>query len=77
MSSSFKGLMVILDKDYDQDEKKKFITAIKMMKGVLDVQIIETEVCNDYIIRNRTISTVTTEVNKILFQIKNGDINLG
>ena len=77
MSSSVKGLMVILDKDYDQDEKEKFVTAIKLMKGVVDVQIIETEVFNDSIIRSRTMSTVLTEVNKVLFKIKNGDIKLG
>jgi len=77
MSSSVKGLMVILDKDYDQDEKEKFIAAIKMMKGVLDVQPIESEIFNDSIIRSRTISTVTNEVNKVLFKIKNGEIKLG
>lgn len=77
MSSSVKGLMVILDKDYDQDQKEKFITAIKMIKGVLDVQIIENEIFNDSIIRCRTMATVTTEVNKVLFKIKNGDIKLG
>lgn len=77
MSSSVKGLMVILDKDYDQDEKEKFVTAIKMIKGVLDVQIIENEIFNDSIIRRRTMATVLTEVNKVLFKIKNGDIKLG
>lgn len=77
MSKTVKGLMVILDKDYDQEEKEKFITAIKMIQGVLDVESIETEIFNDTIIRNRTIATVTNELNKLLFKIKIGDIKLG
>lgn len=77
MSKSVKGLVVILDKDYDQEEKEKFVTAIKMIKGVTDVQIIENEIFNDSIIRRRTMSTVLTEVNKVLFKIKNGEIKLG
>lgn len=77
MSETVKGLMVILDKNYNQAEKEKFIIAIKMIKGVLDVQAIETEIFNDSIIRRRTLITVTTEINKVLSKIKNGDITLG
>lgn len=77
MSESFKGLMVILDEDHSKGEKGKIIDAIKMMKGVLDVQPIETEIFNDAIIRSRTISTVATELNKVLYKIQHGEIKLG
>lgn len=76
MSETFKGLMVILDEDQKNGERKKFIDAIKMMKGVLDVQPIETEVYNDSIIRSRTMATVKQQINIVLGKIKRGDIKL-
>ncbi len=71
MSNSFKGLMVILDEDHKNGDRKKFIEAIKMMKGVSDVLPIDTEGLHDILIVKRTLATVTTEINKILKKIGN------
>jgi hypothetical protein len=76
MSETFKGLMVILDVDQKNGERKKFIDAIKMMKGVLDVQPISTDTFSDILIKQRTMATVKKELNKVLVKIQHGDIKL-
>lgn len=38
MTDRYVGLTVALDKDYREDDAEKIIEAIKMVKGVLDVQ---------------------------------------
>lgn len=76
MSETFKGLMVILDEDQKNGERKKFIDAIKMMKGVLDVQPISTDTFSDILIKQRTMATVKKELNKVLVKIQHGDIKL-
>lgn len=75
-SETFKGLMVILDEDHQNGEKEKFIDAIKMMKGVLDVQPIETEDFSDVLIKSRTMMTVSKEINKVIRKISKGEIKL-
>jgi len=38
MTDRLKGLTVVLDKDYREDDAEAIINAIKMVKGVQDVQ---------------------------------------
>lgn len=74
--AKLKGLIVTLDEDYPEESYTFFENAIKMMKGVADVQPVPTEGMSDILIRNRTILTVRKAVAEVLTQILDGKIKL-
>ena len=64
MTDKYKGLVVTLDKDYRDDDAESIITAIKMIKGVLEVVPAVANHADDCIIRER----VAKELEKKLFK---------
>jgi len=65
MTDKYKGLVVTLDKDYRDDDAESIITAIKMIKGVLEVVPAVANHADDCIIRER----VAKELEKKLFKV--------
>lgn len=76
MSNSFKGLIVILEEDHENGDREKFISSIKMIKGVSDVQPIETEGFTDILIKRRTLAAVKKAFNEAIIKINNGKLEL-
>ena len=65
MTDKYKGLIVTLDKDYREDEIDSIVTAIKMVKGVLEVTPSGARRVDDYI----TMERVAKELEKKIFKV--------
>ena len=76
MSDTFKGLMVILDEDHKNGDRIKFISAIRMMKGVSDVHPIDTEGFHDILIKKRTLATIQKAFNELILKMNIGQTKL-
>ena len=76
MSDSFKGLMVILEEDHENGDREKFVAAIKMMKGVSDVQPIDSDGYHDILIKRRTLTTVKKAIDEVITNISEGKVKL-
>lgn len=57
MGDTLKGAYIVFDQDYHVDDAEKIIEAIKMIKGVVDVQPNITNV-NDWMNRRRIESEI-------------------
>ena len=62
MTDKYKGLVVTLDKDYRDDDAESIITAIKMIKGVLEVVPAVANHADDCIIRERVAKELEREI---------------
>ena len=68
MTNRVSGLVVTLDKDYRDDDVQVIIDAIKMIRGVADVQMNIVEL-NDYLNRNRVRYELEGEIYKAIGNI--------
>lgn len=68
MTDRIKGLTVTLDRDYRDDDVEAIVDAIKMIKGVIDVELHVTEI-EDHMARARVRYDVQDAILGVLKQI--------
>jgi hypothetical protein len=62
MTDRYKGLVVTLDRDYRDDDAQSIIDAIRMIRGVVDVEPVLTDALNDQIITMRVETQIRERV---------------
>lgn len=65
MSDRIKGLTVVFEKDYREDDIERLLQAICLFRGVLLVQVIKTDPA-DFIERSRVRNELTEKLWKVL-----------
>lgn len=72
MSDRINGFIVVLDKDYKDEDIEPTITAIEQIKGVIAVKpnIVTTD---DYIAKERTKIEIANKIYELAQQILNGE----
>ena len=53
MTDRYPGFLVTLDRDVREDDAEAFLTAIRMIKGVVNVEPLVTDYLGELIARNR------------------------
>ncbi len=71
MTDRVKGVYVALDKDYRTDDVESILTALKMVKGVVDVSINITDF-DDWNNRTRIRQELATKLWKVLKNTEEG-----
>lgn len=66
MSDKIKGLTVVLSQDYRDEDVRKIMDSIEMIKGVKSVTMIEVN-ANDFINRERVKSELREKIMNILY----------
>lgn len=70
MTDRIKGLTVVLERDFREDDVEALINAILVMRGVKHVvpHVAEAE---DFVVRTRTISEIEKDVAKVFAKARN------
>lgn len=69
MADHFSGLIVVLDKDVNEEDCELIVTTLKMIKGVTDVKPVTKEPLDKRIERSRIISDIKKTILEKLGEI--------
>ncbi len=71
MTQRYKAFLVTLANDIREDDADAILTALRMVKGVLDVSPVGADM-NDHTIRTRVLSEVQDKLHRLLNELWKG-----
>jgi hypothetical protein len=76
MTTRISGLMVALDHDIHEDDIQEVVSAVKMIKGVLNVTTHPSDMC-EYVAKERIRTELGTKILEILYPNLQRDLQKG
>ena len=74
MTDRVKGLMVTLQRDIREDDIEAWVQAIRLMRGVESVTLIESDAWNDDMVERRTMERIKSRIDDLFSQFRKSGI---